>query len=83
MKARSQLVSLKLPRPIANRLKAFAKRSGKPQAELIREGLELRLAREGGIPAGSVLDIVADLAGSLAGSPDLGSSPKHLRGFGR
>jgi hypothetical protein len=60
MKPRSQPVSLKVPRAVANRLKAAARR-----------------------PPGSVVDLVGDLAGSLSGPRDLGSSPKHLRGFGR
>jgi hypothetical protein len=83
VRSRSQLISLKLPRAVANRLKAAAERSGRPQAELIREGVELRLARVGQVMPDSVLDLVGDLVGSLSGPRDLGSSPKHLRGFGR
>jgi hypothetical protein len=71
MKPRIQAVSMKLPR------------TGRPQAELIREGLELRLARAGQVTPGAVLDLVGGLAGSLSAPRDLGSSPKHLRGFGR
>jgi hypothetical protein len=80
---RSQLVSLKLPRPIANRLRTLARRTGKHQAELIREGLALRFAVDGRAAAHSVIEAAGDLVGSLAGPRDLGSNPRHLRGFGK
>ena len=78
-----QLITLKLPRPIASRLKALARRSGKPQAQLIREGLAWRLDSEGKAAPGSVLDLAGDATGSLEGPADLATNRKHLRGFGR
>jgi hypothetical protein len=38
---------------------------------------------EGHAAAGSVLDLAGDVVGSVAGPRDLGSNPKHLRGFGK
>ena len=77
-----QLVTLKLPRSLAGRLRALSRKNGKPQAELLREGLALRLDAETTRHRGSVLDLIEDLVGSLDGPRDLGSNPKYLRGFG-
>lgn len=79
----SQLVTLKLPRALAGRLRALSRKNGRPQAELLREGLALRLKAESSRGVGSVLDLIDDLVGSLEGPSDLGSNPKHLRGFGK
>jgi hypothetical protein len=76
-------VSLKLPRVLAGRLRALAREKGQSQAMLLREGLALRLEKESSRMPGSVLDLVNDLVGSVAGPRDLGSNPRHLRGFGR
>ena len=84
MRKRSgQLFTLNLTRRVANRLKALAKRSGKAQSELIREGLEWRMAIEGRAAAGSVLELAGDLVGALNGPTDLATNAKHLRGFGK
>jgi hypothetical protein len=77
-----QLVTLKLPRVLAGRLRALSRATGRPQAELLREGLSLRLEADSTVRHGSVLDVAGDLAGSLDGPRDLGTSPRHLRGFG-
>jgi hypothetical protein len=77
-----QLPTLKIPRVVARRLRALARRSGKAQAEIVREGLAPRLGSEG--PVGVlVLARAGDVVGSLEGPADLAMSPKHLRGFGR
>ena len=81
-KEKPQLVTLKLPRALAGRLRALSRKNGKPQAELLREGLTLRLDAETKRRQGSVLDLIEDLVGSLEGPRDLGSNPKYLRGFG-
>jgi hypothetical protein len=79
---KAQLLTLKLPRVIAGRLRALAQRTGKAQAEILREGLALRLGDEGPA-ANSVLALAGDVVGALEGPADLATSPKHLRGFGR
>jgi hypothetical protein len=81
-KEKPQLVTLKLPRVLAGRLRALSRKKGKPQAELLREGLTLRLEAETTQRRGSVLDLIEDLVGSVEGPRDLGRNPKHLRGFG-
>jgi len=80
---RSQLVTLKLPRALAGRLRTLSRKSGRAQAELLREGLALRLEADSRSSPGSVLELVGDLVGSLEGPADLGSNPRHLRGFGK
>ena len=79
---KSQLITLKLPRVLAGRLRALSRKQGRPQAELLREGLALRLGAESAHTSGSVIDLVDDLVGSLDGPRDLATHPKHLRGFG-
>lgn len=61
----------------------MSRKNGRPQAELLREGLALRLKAESSRGVGSVLDLIDDLVGSLEGPSDLGSNPKHLRDFGK
>jgi hypothetical protein len=81
-KEKPQLVTLKLPRVLAGRLRSLSRKNGKSQAELLREGLTLRLDAEATQGTGSVLDLIEDLVGSLEGPRDLSTNPKHLRGFG-
>ncbi len=81
--ATTQTVTVKLPRDVASRLLSLAQRCGKAKSELIREGLELRLRAAGRPARGSVLELASDLVGALDGPGDLGTNPRHMRGFGR
>lgn len=75
-------MTVKLPRAFAGRLRALSRKTGRPQAEILREGLMRKL--DGEDPReGSVLDMIEDLVGAVAGPRDLGSNPEHLRGFGK
>jgi predicted DNA-binding protein len=79
--ARVRTVTIKLPDSLALRLKQTVARRRATQSEVIREALEAHLA---GPSAGSYLELVGDLAGSLRGGPaDLSSNKSRLRGFGR
>lgn len=78
-----EAVTVKLPRSVAGRLRAVARRSGKPKSEIVREGIELRLRSQAPLAAGSVIDAAGDLLGCLDGPRDLATNPRHLRGFGR
>jgi hypothetical protein len=78
-----ELVTVKLPKPLATRLRATARRSGKGMSAIIREGIERRLRSEDRAVTGSVLEAASDLVGSLAGPRDLATNKKHLIGFGR
>ena len=74
-------VTIKLPDGLALRLEQTVARRGATQSEVIREALEAHLAAPS---AGSCLELVGDLAGSVrGGAPDLSSSKRRLKGFGR
>jgi hypothetical protein len=55
-------ITIKLPEPIFERLREQARATGRSVAALVRERLESPA------PAGSVLEMTSDLAGSLSGS---------------
>jgi len=75
-------MTIKLPEPLASRLEAVVRERGRTQSEVVREALEAHL--DGGAArVGSCLDLARDLAGSVSGSADLSSHPRHLRGYGR
>lgn len=76
-------ITLKLSDGLAARLRSAVKRRGKSQSVLVREALEAHLEQEGEAVAGSFLDLVHDLAGSLNGPSNLSSDRRHLRGYGR
>lgn len=76
------VLTLKLPGPVAARLRLLARRTGKPQSQILREGLEWRLRLEGRAASESALERAGDLVGSLEGPRDLATNPKYLRGFG-
>lgn len=77
-------ISVKLPGRLESRLRQIVVRRRSTRSAVVREALEAHL---GDAPArsrdGSCLDLAADLAGSLAGPPDLSSNPRRLRGYGR
>jgi predicted DNA-binding protein len=74
-------VTIKLPDSLARRLQQTVARRGATQSEVIREALEAHLAAPS---AGSCLELVGDLAGSVRrGPPDLSSNKRRLKGFGR
>jgi predicted DNA-binding protein len=75
-------LSVKLPDPLETRLAAAAKKRRVSKSSLVRDALEAFLEADG-IQAGSALDVVRDLAGSIHGPGDLSYNKAHLRDFGR
>ncbi|MEW6486358.1 MAG: ribbon-helix-helix protein, CopG family [Thermodesulfobacteriota bacterium] len=76
-------LSLKIPDDLDAKLDTAVSRRGGTKSALTRQALEAFL-REGERAAqGSVLDLAADLAGSLEGPPDLSCNEDHLEGYGR
>jgi predicted transcriptional regulator len=58
-----------------------ARKQGRPKSAIVREALES--LRRGAMGA-SALEAAGDAVGRVASTRrDLGSNPKHLRGFGR
>jgi hypothetical protein len=78
----TRTISIKLPEPLATRLRAAVRKRGRTQSDLVREVLEAHLTG-GAAGVGSCLDLARDLAGSVSGPVDLSSDPRHLRGYGR
>lgn len=75
----SQLVSLKLPRPLMAKVARVAKRRRTTRSAVIRDAIE---AYEGG-ERGSAADRAAHLCGRFGGPRDLATNPKYLKDFGR
>jgi Arc/MetJ-type ribon-helix-helix transcriptional regulator len=77
------IVSVKIPAPLAAKLNALVRRRGQRKSVLIREAIE-RLVDEGGAPkGGSVLDLMIDLKGIGSGPKDLATNPKYMKGYGK
>ena len=76
-------ISLKVPEPLAIRLKDTARRKGVSKSVLIRDALEAYLQMDGTERPESALSQVADLAGLLSGPEDLSVNKDYLRNFGR
>jgi predicted DNA-binding protein len=70
-------ITIKLPEATLRRLREEASASGRSVASLVRERVEAPY----GEPAGSVHDLAADLAGSLAGARRAATNDR--RRFGR
>lgn len=76
-------ISLKVPEPLAIRLKDTARQKGMSKSALIRDALEAYLQADRAERAESALSQVADLAGALSGPEDLSVNKDYLRNFGR
>jgi Arc/MetJ-type ribon-helix-helix transcriptional regulator len=76
-------ITVKLPRPLGERLSRAVVRRRSTRSAVVREAIEAYLAAEGGGGEGSCFDVASDLAGSVSGPPDLSSNRQRLRGYGR
>ena len=76
-------ISLKVPEPLAIRLKDAALRKGVSKSVLIRDALEAYLQVDGTERAESALSQVSDLVGMLSGPEDLSVNTDYLWNFGR
>jgi len=76
-------ITVKLPEPLAARLRVTVRKRSTTQSAVVREALEAHLGQSSVSGAGSGLDLVRDLAGSVNGPPDLSTNRRHLRGYGR
>jgi hypothetical protein len=78
-----EVLSLRIPRRVAARLRTAAKRSGRTKTDIVLYALEKQLEREGDVAPGSLLDAAQDLVACIDGPRDLSANKKHLVGFGR
>jgi Arc/MetJ-type ribon-helix-helix transcriptional regulator len=76
-------ITVKLPRPLGERLGRAVVRRRSTRSALVREAIEAYLASEGGSRAGSCFDLASDLAGSADGPADLSSNRRRMKGYGR
>jgi hypothetical protein len=82
-KPSTEVVVVRLPKPLNARLKGLAKRRSSKSA-VIRDLLETHpSARDAGRPP-ALMELAGDLIGSIKGGPgDLSSNKKHMEGYGR
>jgi Arc/MetJ-type ribon-helix-helix transcriptional regulator len=76
-------ITVKLPRPLGDRLSRAVARRRSTRSAVVREAIEAYLAAEGGQAEDSCYDLASDLAGSVSGPPDLSSSHRRMKGYGR
>jgi Arc/MetJ-type ribon-helix-helix transcriptional regulator len=76
-------ITVKVSRPLAERLTRTVVRRRSTRSAVVREALEAHLAAEVGAKEGSCFDLTSDLAGSVRGPSDLSSSRRRLKGYGR
>jgi Arc/MetJ-type ribon-helix-helix transcriptional regulator len=76
-------VTVKLPRPLAERLRRAVVRRRCTRSALVRAAIEAHLAAEGGGTGVSCFDLASDLAGAVSGPSALSSNRRRLKGYGR
>lgn len=76
-------VSLTLSDALDARLAAWIRRRKTSKAAVVRAALEAYLTQEGPPSGTSVLDLVQDLGGCVAGPVDLSSRREALDGYGQ
>jgi len=74
---------LKLPDTLDHRLTHAAASRKSSKSAVVRDALEVFLAKAGCERAGSALILAKDLAGSVSGPADLSVNPSRLKQFGR
>jgi hypothetical protein len=77
--------TIEIPDDLYRRAKAEAALRGRTLKDLVAEGLRLALASpRSRTRRKTLVELTKDACGMIdSGVPDLGSNPKHLRGFGR
>jgi Arc/MetJ-type ribon-helix-helix transcriptional regulator len=83
MVRKTRTITLKIPEPLAARLRATVRKRGRTQSAVVREALEAHLDQGAASGESSGLDLVRDLVGCITGPSDLSTNRKHLRGYGR
>jgi Arc/MetJ-type ribon-helix-helix transcriptional regulator len=76
-------ITVKLPRPLAERLGRAVVRRRSTRSAVVREAIEAHLATEAGVAEDSCYDLSSDLAGVVSGPSDLSSNRRRLKGYGR
>ncbi len=74
-------LSVKLPTPLAGWLSKRSQELGRTQSDLVRQALEEQMM--GNKRAKSCAELMANLGGAFEGPPDLSTSPKYMKDFGK
>jgi Arc/MetJ-type ribon-helix-helix transcriptional regulator len=81
---RLRTITVKIPSRLEARLRLAVARRRSTRSAVVREAIEAHVdAAQGGRAESSCLELAGDLAGALSGPPDLSSSRRRLRGYGR
>jgi len=78
----NKIVSLKLSETLSSRLDRAARESNQSKSAVVREALEVYLAKKESPKPQSVYDLISDLVGTAEGPGDLSTNPKYMEGFG-
>lgn len=76
-------LSLRIKEGIYVRLEKLARKRGASKSEIVRQALESYLSDRKKLPPGSFLAQARDLAGCVAGAPDLSVRAAHMEGYGK
>jgi hypothetical protein len=76
------IISLKIPDKLKQKLDAYSRKLGINQSEVVREALQEYLSRDEVKKKGSFFDLSSDLAGTVDGPDDLSTNKTYLDGFG-
>ena len=80
----TQRISVRIPRPLSERLKNQSATRGRSESELVREALETYLAGTGEEVSAYDLAERAGLVGVMRrGAKDLSTNPRHFKDFGK
>ena len=77
------ILTLKIPDVIKEKLKSYARRKGLSRSEIVRNALLEYFERDELEKQGTFYDLAKDLAGSVKGVSDLSTNKDHLSGYGR
>jgi metal-responsive CopG/Arc/MetJ family transcriptional regulator len=76
------ILTLKVPRELAQKLEAVSVRKRVSKSKIIRDALDKALQREKNSP--NLYDLMKDGLGCInSGKRDLATNPKHLKGLGQ
>ena len=76
-------LTLRLDEALYLKISSLAERQRTTRSEVVRRALNICLDMDDRFPKGSAFELAHDLAGILAGPPDLSSNKAYLKDFGQ
>ena len=77
------MLTLKIPEIIRQKLAIMSKRKGVSRSDIVREALLEYFEKEDREKQGTFFDLAGDLAGGVTGPADLSTNKEHLSGYGQ